>query len=146
MNTSKQVLLGVALIALAGCTLQKESATLQPGERAPATQAKVKIDRHDNRRTGNRELSLDVEHLPPPAELGDEFTTYVVWLSPEGTQQVQNVGELDYDPMRRQGDLDILTPYDRFTIWVTAEPAPNPLDRGNVVVASGDLDLRKPQR
>src|SRR5690606_26792617 len=66
MNTSKQALLGVALIALAGCRLQKETAMLQPTERAPATQAEVKIDRHDNRRTGNRQLSLDVEHLPPP--------------------------------------------------------------------------------
>lgn len=147
MNTITKILLGVALIGLTGCAQQqKESAMLQPSERAPATKAEVKIDRKDDRRTGNRELSLDVDHLPPPTELGEEYTTFVVWLTPQGTDRAQNVGELDYDPARRKGTLDVVTPYDQFTIWVTAEPAPNPLDRGDVVVASGDLDLRGPQR
>ncbi|MFO7564254.1 MAG: hypothetical protein R6X02_16525 [Enhygromyxa sp.] len=146
MNTVTPILLGAALFALSGCQMQKESAMLQPGERAPATQAEVKVDRKDDRETGNRELSLDVDHLPPPSELGEEFTTFVVWLAPEGSERAQNVGELDYNPSRRSGSLDVVTPYDQFTIWVTAEPASNPLDRGEVVVASGDLDLRGPQR
>lgn len=146
MNTSKQTLLAVAVLAIAGCRLQTDSAMLQPSDRAPATEAEVEIDRHKLRKTGNSELSLDVDHLPPPAELGDNLTTFVVWLKPEGAEQPQNMGELEYDPNRRHGSLDILTPYDQFSLWVTAEPAATPLDRGNVVVASGDFDLRGPER
>lgn len=146
MNTTSKFLFGVALLMLAGCPMQKEKTTLRPSERAPATKAEVKIDRSDDRRTGNRELSLDVNHLPPPAELGDNLTTFVVWLTPHGADRAQNVGELEYDPNRRHGSLDVTTPYDQFTIWVTAEPAANPLDRGDVVIASGEFDLRGPQR
>jgi hypothetical protein len=146
MNTITKTVLGVALFALVGCKAQqKDSAMLRPGERAPATKAEVKIDRKDDRRTGNRELSLDIDHLPPPTELGTELTTFVVWLAPHGSDRAQNVGELAYNPDRRRGTLDVVTPYDQFTIWVTAEPAPNPLDRGDVVVASGILDRRGPQ-
>lgn len=145
MYKANHTLLGVALLATVACASNR-AAHLEPSQRSPATQAEIKVDRGMFKETGNAQLAIELEHLPPPSELGDEYTTFVVWLTPKGTEQPQNIGELDYDPASREGTLDVLTPYEQFTVAITAEPMGHPIKKSETEVASGKVDLRRYQR
>jgi hypothetical protein len=137
-------LLSAVLLVAGACANQTRE--LAPGDRTPAAKAEVKVDRNAIRKTGNARLELDVNHLPPPAQLGDDLTTFVVWLAPQGGDEPQNLGQLDYDPNNREGSLEITTPYEQFTLWVTAERASNPIQRSENIIAHGDFDLRSEKR
>lgn len=71
---------------------------------------------------GNQMLTLTLDHLPPPARLADQATTYVVWLTQEGGQPAK-AGALEYDEDARSGHMIATTPLTRFTLRVTAEPS-----------------------
>jgi hypothetical protein len=144
VRTHAPLLLSAVLLVASACASQTRQ--LAPGERTPAAKAEVKIDRNAVRRTGNSQLNLDVEHLPPPAQLGDDLTTFVVWLAPQGGKEPQNLGQLNYNPSSREGSLAITTPYEQFTLWVTAERASNPIERSDHIIASGEFDLRGQKR
>ncbi len=65
------------------------------------------------------DVDVLVDHMPPPQSLGDNSTTYVVWLiSPDG--ETLKAGEL-----LRNGDTGILhttTNWGAFGVFITAEP------------------------
>lgn len=148
MKTTICTLFVAGMLTLAGCAStgmmgggSKSTAKLQPGPQTPAATGEVSIGGADDP-TGNNQVALQVEHLPPPEELGEELSTFVVWITPEGSEEPLNVGQLQYDPQDRQGSLDIVTPYKDFEIAVTAENAANPLEQGEVVVVKGKVDTR----
>jgi len=148
MKTTICTLFAAGMLTLAGCSSPgimggTSTASLAPGPQTPAAKGQVSIDRKDRDPTGNNEIALEVEHLPPPSELGDEFTTFVVWITPEGAEEPLNIGELQYDPEDRNGTLDIVTPYRDFDITVTAEHAAAPLEQGEVVVVQGKVETSK---
>jgi hypothetical protein len=152
MNTKILSFIGAGVFALAACApagpgliarRQAPSARLEPGPQTPAAKGEVTVDRRRRDPAGNSQISLDVQHLPPPSALGDDLRTFVVWITPRGAEQAINVGQLDYDPARREGNLDIVTPYNEFTVAVTAESASTPIERGEVVVVSGEVDLNR---
>jgi outer membrane protein OmpA-like peptidoglycan-associated protein len=73
-------------------------------------------------RTGTK-VTISLENLPRPYELGAAYTTYVLWaITPEG--QVDRLGELKY----RSGTVfqnpkgEFTTPLQTFALIVTAEP------------------------
>ncbi len=136
-----KLLTGLALCATLACANSNTTAQLNPSDRTPAALAEIDVDRQ--RGTQNAQIDIALEHLPPPAELGDEYTTFVVWLTPRGSEQAQNIGQLDYDPGSREGSLDTITPYDQFDLTITAEPSADPLEQSEMVIASGDVDLRR---
>jgi outer membrane protein OmpA-like peptidoglycan-associated protein len=87
--------------------------------RLPRLKGEAKV-----RRTGRRgtRVELSVEDLPRAYELGDVYTTFVLWaISPEG--RADNLGEI-----KRGGSflvnskLDATTPLQTFAMIVTAEP------------------------
>src|SRR5690606_6687264 len=92
MKTTICTLFAAGMLTLAGCSSPgimggTSTASLEPGPQTPAAKGQVSIDRKDRDPTGNNEIALEVEHLPPPSELGDEFTTFVVWITPEGAEE-----------------------------------------------------------
>ena len=69
---------------------------------------------------GVTNVEISVERLPEPSSLGAEFLTFVVWaVSPEG--RASNVGELQPDEDHK-GKLKATTPFQTFSLFITAEP------------------------
>ena len=149
MKTTMITLIGASFLMLAGCApgtgplarAHTSISSLDAGPQTPAAKAEVSVDQRRRDAAGNSQVSLEVNHLPPPSALGDNLNTFVVWITPRGTDQAINVGQLNYNPQQRDGNLEITTPYNNFTIAVTAESAPTPIDRGEVVVVSGEVAL-----
>ena len=86
----------------------------------------------------NRQVVVAVDHLLPPERLGQEFSTYTVWIVPRGGAPVP-AGRLDYDRSRRRGRLTTITPYEEFRLLVTAEPATPLGGPSRAVVLSQDV-------
>jgi outer membrane protein OmpA-like peptidoglycan-associated protein len=87
--------------------------------RLPRLSGEAKVSRSGRRGT---RVELSVKDLPRAYELGDVYTTYILWaISPEG--RTDNLGEI-----KRGGSflvnskLDATTPLQTFAMIVTAEP------------------------
>lgn len=88
--------------------------------RFPRLKGTARVERKN--RTGTK-VTISLENLPRPYELGAAYTTYVIWaITPEG--QVDRLGELKY----RSGTIlqdpkgEYTTPLQTFALIVTAEP------------------------
>ena len=87
--------------------------------RLPRLQGEAKVSRTGRRGT---RVELSIKDLPRAYELGDIYTTYILWaITPEG--RADNLGEI-----KRGGGflvsskLDATTPLQTFALIVTAEP------------------------
>ena len=79
------------------------------------------------------DIDVQVDHLPPAQNLGENFNAYVVWLiSPDG--EVRNIGDLWLDG--DTGMLQTTTNWGAFGIFVTAERDDCVTCPGTVVLAS----------
>ncbi len=77
-------------------------------------------------------VTVELDHLPPPATLGDGLTTYVAWaVTREGVTKSRS---FDYDARRRTGRAWLATPWSRFELRITAEPDAGAHTPGNEVV------------
>jgi outer membrane protein OmpA-like peptidoglycan-associated protein len=87
--------------------------------RLPRLKGEAKVTRSGRRGT---RVEMSIENLPRAFELGNVYTTYVLWaISPEG--RTDNLGEI-----KRGGSfivdskVDVTTPLQTFAMIVTAEP------------------------
>ena len=81
-----------------------------------AGEAKVEVKRN----AGRTAIDLSLTDMNPPARLGAEFLTYVLWvITPEG--RTSNTGEV---LLNRSGEakLSATTPAQTFSMVITAEP------------------------
>lgn len=85
---------------------------------APGIDAEILVGKTE----GAQQIELVVEHLTDPDRLTPGATHYAVWVVPEGGQPIYT-GALAVDRGSRVGRLRATTPYDRFDVLVTAEPA-----------------------
>jgi outer membrane protein OmpA-like peptidoglycan-associated protein len=70
--------------------------------------------------TGATKVEAEIQNMAPPSTLGIEFLTYVVWaVSPDG--RTNNLGEISIDKDGK-GELNATTPFQTFSLFVTAEP------------------------
>jgi outer membrane protein OmpA-like peptidoglycan-associated protein len=88
--------------------------------RFPRLKGQARIERKN--RTGTK-VTISLENLPRPYELGAAYTTYILWaITPEG--RADNLGELKF----RSGTVfqnpkgEFTTPLQTFALIVTAEP------------------------
>jgi len=71
-------------------------------------------------RTGATTVEMQISNMAQPSTLGTEFLTYVLWVvSPEG--RTSNLGEILINNAG-QGKLNATTPFQTFSLFVTAEP------------------------
>jgi outer membrane protein OmpA-like peptidoglycan-associated protein len=71
-------------------------------------------------RSGTTSVEVEVNNMAQPSTLGTEFLTYVLWaVSPEG--RTNNLGEILIDKDGK-GKLSATTPFQTFSLFVTAEP------------------------
>ncbi len=84
---------------------------------------------------GNRQVEVRLDDLPAPHVYDRDASSFVVWIVPFRGVPVR-AGELRYDAKTHYGSANVVTPYDRFRILVTAEPPNRDLDEpgSNVIV------------
>lgn len=87
---------------------------------------------------GSQMVVVELEHLAPPARLGDGLTTYVVWLQEDGAQP-QKAGVLEYDEDDRSGTMRATTPNTTVTLIITAEQNRDVASPSEIVVARHEL-------
>jgi outer membrane protein OmpA-like peptidoglycan-associated protein len=70
--------------------------------------------------TGATTIEAEIKNMAQPSTLGAEFLTFVLWaVSPEG--RTNNLGEILVDKTGA-GKLSATTPFQTFSLFVTAEP------------------------
>ncbi|RAL20419.1 hypothetical protein DL240_16575 [Lujinxingia litoralis] len=107
------VALGLVLSACSGASEYR----MESGQRTAGAEGIVEVTSDKN---GNRVVSLSVAHLPRPGQLDESAATYVVWVSPDGTNYNYNVGQLRLAD-DRTGQVSFTTPFPSFAMVVTAE-------------------------
>jgi len=86
---------------------------------------------------GVTEVEVRTHGLTPPMELGSEFLTYVLWaVSTEG--RAMNLGEILSD-RDGWGKLKTTTPFQTFSLFVTAEPYGAVRQPSEMVVLENEL-------
>lgn len=128
-------LVGAAMLLIAGCATGTEH-QLSAQKEMPGAAGNLNVDRDDN---GNLKLNLEVDYMPPPAELDDNLENYVVWVQPSGSNRIYNVGALELNE-DRQASLETLTPYESFTFTVSAESSPQASKPSDYVVFRRQID------
>jgi hypothetical protein len=120
----------LAFVICAGCGGGRTFVSTGHG---PALSADARIE-VSSAPGGNRRVRIAVENLLPPGRLGEDLTSYSVWIVPPGGDPVP-AGRLDYDAGSRRGRLTTITPYEDFRVLVSAEP-PVPMGHpsGQVVI------------
>jgi outer membrane protein OmpA-like peptidoglycan-associated protein len=89
---------------------------LRPTGLASGAQGMATIDA----KKGVTNIEAEVNGMPEASRVGTEFLTYVLWaVSPEGRSN--NLGEIQVDQSGR-GKLKATTPFQTFSLFMTAEP------------------------
>lgn len=98
--------------------------------RAAGADGKVTIENLE----GSYIVKVQLEHLPPPARLGNGLAHYILWLQPQN-QQPQREAVMQFDEGSREARATATTPNGNFTLIVTGERTPTPTSPSDVVVA-----------
>lgn len=130
MSRTLSALALVATLSLAACG-GPTVYTMVGTPLSVGTDGTVKVEAIDG---GNYMVQVELNHLPPPARLGDGLTTYVVWFIREGIAPTL-AGALNFDEANRTGTMMATTPYSQFRIRVTAEQTRDVASPSTVVVA-----------
>lgn len=101
-------------LASAGCV---GPTPMTPAASSPFSQGEVDASYHAS---GNGAVSVTVKHLGAANKLDKHATTYVVWLTPDGTTDAQNVGALLVDG-DMEGKYEFRTSFKKFTLTVSPE-------------------------
>src|SRR5690348_654903 len=85
------------------------SSTLAPTTLNPGSVGHVAARETSN---GNTNVTVSLQHLPPPAAVNPALNTYVVWLRPvDGGGPYTNIGQVQIGS-DRSATLSTVTPYD----------------------------------
>lgn len=122
--------LAVTLVLGSGCATPLR---LEPTTRSPSTDAWLTVTGDEN---NNSVISIKVEHLPPPARLGPDLKTYVVWVLSTDGAFVANVGML-YVNEEQKGSMSTTTPLREFLVRITAEQGGAAMNPSSTVVVEG---------
>ncbi|MEM9075113.1 MAG: hypothetical protein AAGE52_41835, partial [Myxococcota bacterium] len=124
----------VGLLALGACGGPSEY-VITGTERTAGTDGMVIVEEIE----GNRMVTVELEHLPPPNRISDSAMLYVVWIKPDGGQPSM-AGRLEYDEDDRAGRMRATTPHTSFTVMVTAEDDPATSSPSDVVIARQEVE------
>jgi hypothetical protein len=106
---------------------------------ALAPEAELEVEMAQTAREGHWPMTVEVEELPRPAELGESVRAYAAWAREPGADGPRFLGVLEYDRDARFGQLHTTTPHDRLSVFVTAERSERPSAPSERVVARLDV-------
>lgn len=135
----KHTVRGISIAAamlLAACGSSAE----YPAEgEAIAPEAELEVEMNWTRSAdGLYPLTVQVEELPWPSEMGESVRAYAAWAV-EGDADPRFLGVLRYDRDARFGEVDAATPEDRLTVFVTAEETEQPSAPSDLVIARREI-------
>jgi hypothetical protein len=102
---------------------------------APFTQGEVDASYEA---LGNGLVEVRVKHLGPPNKLEAQATTYVVWLTPDGSTVAQNAGAFRVDS-NMEATFRFNTSFKKFALAVTPEPSADALAMTGRVVLRAEV-------
>lgn len=140
MNQVHGALAVMAGLALAACA-STDRYTLRPGDSTPAATGEIAVKQTKN---DNGQLTVKVNHLPIAQELDPSLSTFVVWVDPGEQREPMPVGQLQIDK-NRKGELQVLTPFKDFDVFVTAERQGTPEQPSPYVILEGRVSSRRAQ-
>ncbi len=106
---------------------------LKPTDLMPQGDGDAKVQA----RAGATRVDVEIKNMAQPTTFGTEFLTYVVWaVSPEGRSN--NLGEILIDK-NGNGKLSATTPFQTFSLFVTAEPYFAVRRPSEIVVLQNDI-------
>jgi len=126
----------ISLAATLGCLssfgcAESEYAIEDSGD-VTDVEGEVEIADHPS---GDKLVTLSLIDLPPVDAHGGSYDGYVVWLRPMGMETLK-AGSLAYYEEERIGMMRMLTPYESFELYVTAERDPRGASEpGQLVIA-----------
>ena len=95
---------------------QSTKVDLKGAELMPQGNGEAKVEA----KVGATTIEAEIRNMAPPSTLGAEFLTFVLWaVSTEG--RTSNLGEILTDK-NGEGKLKATTPFQTFSLFVTAEP------------------------
>ncbi|HJL16581.1 MAG TPA: hypothetical protein RMH99_13040 [Sandaracinaceae bacterium LLY-WYZ-13_1] len=107
-------------------------------EITPEAELEIEMARNP-RDDGQWPITVEVDELPRPHELGDAVRSYAVWMVEPESETPRFVGTMTYDRDARFGQLHSTTPHDRLTVIVTAEETESPSAPSAMVIARREI-------
>ena len=101
------------------------------GSSAPGADGMIIVEEIDR---GNTLVTIHMERLPPPKQIGDEINSYLVWFEGYNKKPIR-AGVLTYRSETRTGDITKTCPYRDFIMKITAERDDNAKKPSELVIA-----------
>ena len=101
------------------------------GSHAPGADGMIIVEEIDE---GSRLVTIHMERLPPPKQLGDEINSYLVWFEGYNKKPIK-AGVLSYRSETRTGDIMKTCPFDEFKMRITAERDENAKKPSRLIIA-----------
>ena len=102
---------------------------------SPGTDGRVEVSEIDG---GNFMVTINLEHLPPPARLNEDATVYIAWF--QRGEQVTKAGVMEYDDGDRTSSVMATTPETGFIVLVTAENTTDVASPSDMIVARQEVN------
>ena len=120
-----------AFAAVAGCNPPADYA-LVGSAYVPAAHGDIHIEKIDKQQML---IVVAMDHLPPPAEVEEGMSHYVIWFNAVGEYPAPQQA-LDYDAETRTGKAAIPTSMRELDVQITAERQERPAQPSDLLVAS----------
>jgi hypothetical protein len=130
-------LIATAALLFAGCG--GESYEIEPSSTAPSIAGELTVEEYNE---SNYQAELQLQYLPLPQNLGENLSTYIVWVNPQGTDTHIKVGTLRVNNDAREGNLRFTTPHSVFRVVVTAEESPTVEQPSDPVVVTEQVVMQ----
>lgn len=123
-----------AFLVVTSCNRPADYAVVGSAE-VPSVHGDVEIEKIDK---DQLLVTVQLDQLPPPSQIEEGLTDYVVWFVIVGEDPQRQVA-LEYDAATRVGRASIPTALREFEMRVTAENTPAPDTPSYLLVASQQI-------
>jgi len=133
MTALRLLFITIAIVLFSGCTTVPHgdskggaptTSTLSKNRKIAGADGNITIS---STTTNSNRLELNVKHVGALNRISPRAKNYIVWELPVGfSMKPQSLGPLKIDK-NYTGRLNTVTPFRNFDIFITAEPALNPL-------------------
>lgn len=122
----------VAIIAFTAASCSGTTEYLMVGSsNAPGADGMIIVEEIDE---GSNLVTVHMERLPPPKQLGDKINSYLVWFERYSKKPIK-AGVLTYHSETRTGDIVKACPFSEFRMKITAERDENAKMPSELVIA-----------
>lgn len=141
MTFRNQTLLATLLASatlLAACGASSLEYAAQGEPIAPEVEMEIEFARASTS-TGQYPLTVQLEELPRPSDIGEGVQAYVAWAQEPGSEAPRMLGVLRYDQDAQFGEVGASTTHTELTIFVTAEESREPSAPSDRVIVRREI-------